>query len=81
EALTGTISFPGDVMTSAMARLDRYPVVPASVPDGLGGILRAMTRRNRHERPPLPRVVAAFLDWVVDELVRRRGPGADGSEA
>jgi serine/threonine protein kinase len=85
EALTGRVAFPGDVTTSAMARLDHDPLIPDSVPDGLATILRGMTRQDRRERLPLPEAVAGFHDWVVDDLIRRREPERSpqtvGSEA
>jgi eukaryotic-like serine/threonine-protein kinase len=72
EALTGAVAFPGDVETSALARLDRDPVIPDSVPPALAEVLRAMTCRDRRERIALPDAVQGFLDHVVDDLVRRR---------
>ncbi|GAA4734804.1 hypothetical protein GCM10025783_00620 [Amnibacterium soli] len=81
EALTGAVAFPGDVTASAMARLDRDPVVPASVPEGLATILRGMTARDRRARMPLDEAVPAFLDWIVDDRVRRREDQGQGSES
>lgn len=80
EALTGETAFPGDVATSALARLDRDPAIPASVPPALATILRAMTARDRAQRMPLPAAVAAFQDSVVDDLVRRREAAAPAGE-
>jgi len=72
EALTGRIAYPGDVETSAYARLTRQPEIPESVPPLIAGLLREMTDREP-ERRPTPRVVAdRFQDVVVDEIVRRR---------
>jgi serine/threonine protein kinase len=79
EALTGRVAFPGDVVESAMARLDHDPVIPPSVPAGLATILRGMTRRDRRERTPLAQAVAAFQDWVVDDLIRRREPSGEAA--
>ena len=73
EALTGRVAFPGDVVTSALARLDRDPVVPDSLPPALATVLRAMTRRDRRERIALADAVRMFLDFCVDDLVRIRG--------
>ena len=81
EALTGAVAFPGDILTSAMARLDRDPVIPSSVPEALATILRGMTHRDRTARIPLRDAVGAFQDFVVDDLIRRREPAAPGSEA
>ncbi len=80
EALTGAVAFPGDVTTSAMARLDHDPLIPASVPEGLATIVRGMTRRDRRQRMPLAEAVPAFLDWIVDDRVRRREDRGQGSE-
>ena len=81
EALTGRVAFPGDVATSAMARLDRDPVIPDSVPSELAEILRGMTRRDRAERILLTDAVSAFQDYVVDDLVRSRRPVAPDGES
>jgi serine/threonine protein kinase len=80
EALTGKVAFPGDVPTSALARLDHDPLIPASVPPELAEILRGMTRRDRAERMELPAAVSAFLDYVVDDLVRRRETASPTTE-
>jgi tRNA A-37 threonylcarbamoyl transferase component Bud32 len=81
EALTGRVAFPGDVATSALARLDRDPLIPGSVHEGLAAVLRGMTHRDRRQRMALPDAVAAFQDWVVDDLIRRRAPEGDDAEA
>jgi GAF domain-containing protein len=80
EALTGKVAFPGDVPTSALARLDRDPVIPPAVPPELAAILRGMTHRDRIERMRLPEAVAAFQDYVVDDLVRRREAASPTTE-
>lgn len=72
EALTGRTEFPGDVATSALARLERDPVIPASVPPELAAILAGMTKRDRAERLSLTAAIGAFQDVVVDDIVRRR---------
>ncbi|MGT2426275.1 protein kinase domain-containing protein [Amnibacterium kyonggiense] len=81
EALTGRVAYPGDVATSALARLDHDPVIPATVPPVLGALLRGMTRRDRAARLSLAEAVAGFQDFVVDDLVRRRESGAPDAEA
>jgi serine/threonine protein kinase len=80
EALTGKVAFPGDVPTSALARLDHDPVIPASVPPELAAIIRGMTMRDRTARLTMPVAIAAFLDYVVDDLVRSREPSAPTTE-
>jgi serine/threonine protein kinase len=81
EALTGRVAFPGDVATSVFARLDRDPVIPESVPPELAEVLRGMTHRDRRARMRLPDAIAAFQDYVVDDLVRRRARSAGDAEA
>jgi serine/threonine protein kinase len=81
EALTGRTAFPGDVATSAMARLDRDPEIPDDVPEALAAILHGMTQRDRHARTLLPEAVAAFLDHIVDALVLDRQTEVDDEEA
>ncbi len=80
EALTGKVAFPGDVATSALARLDHDPHIPTSVPPELAEILRGMTHRDRAERMALPAAVSAFQDYVVDDLVRRRESASPTTE-
>jgi eukaryotic-like serine/threonine-protein kinase len=80
EGVTGRVAFPGDVATSALARLDRDPEIPGSVPGPLALVLRRMTHRERHERAGLEEVVAALQDFLIDHLVRQRAPRAQGPE-
>jgi tRNA A-37 threonylcarbamoyl transferase component Bud32 len=75
EALTGRVAFPGEVIESALARLDHDPLIPAHIPPGLAEVLRAMTRRDRRDRLTLAEAVSAFDDWIADDHVRRRRPG------
>ena len=51
EAATGERAYPGAGVTTAMARLERPPEVPASVPAPLASRLRAMTAMDPAERP------------------------------
>ncbi|MBW4042032.1 MAG: protein kinase [Acidobacteria bacterium] len=81
EALTGRVAFPGDVATSAFARLERDPVIPGSVPPELTRIIRGMTRRDRDVRLRLPEAISAFQDSVVDDLLRRREPSVPDPES
>ncbi|GAA2752270.1 protein kinase domain-containing protein [Amnibacterium kyonggiense] len=81
EALTGRVAYPGDIATSALARLDHDPVIPATVPPELGAILRGMTRRDRAQRISLTEAVVRFQDFVVDDLIRRREAGAPDTES
>jgi eukaryotic-like serine/threonine-protein kinase len=74
EALTGRVAFPGDVETSAFARLDRDPDLPTDLPDGLRALLRSMTARDPARRPGPGEVAVRLQEELVDDLVRRRGP-------
>ena len=72
EAATGRVEFPGSVLSSANARLERDPEVPDSLPDGVAGVLRAMLRRDPAARAPLTEVSVGFQNALITELVRER---------
>ncbi len=72
EAVTGRLAFPGGVVESAMARLDRDPEVPEDLPPHWRGLLRAMTARRPADRPTAAEVAVAFRQVLVDELVDAR---------
>jgi GAF domain-containing protein len=72
EAISGATAFPGSVFDSALARLDRDPLIPQSVPAGIAAILHAMTARRPEDRAPLEEVAAAFQAVLVDILVAQR---------
>ena len=74
EAMTGRTAFPGEVTTSALARLDRDPEIPICVPEPLAALLRRMTAREPQERAGLPEVLGVLQDHVVDHLVQQREP-------
>ena len=50
EALTGHVEYPGSAETSAFARLDRDPEVPATTPLPLGETIRGMVARDPSTR-------------------------------
>jgi eukaryotic-like serine/threonine-protein kinase len=60
EAATGHREYDGGALESAVARLHRAPVVPASLPDPLGPTLRRMTAPVPDDRPPASEVAAAL---------------------
>jgi serine/threonine protein kinase len=64
ECLTGRREYAGSTLEVALARLQRAPQVPATLPAGWSGLLRAMTARDPAARPS-PAQVAADLGQVV----------------
>ena len=69
EALTGTTAYPGDVETSAFARLDHDARIPDTVPTALAGPLRAMVALQPADRPDLTEIALAFQRATVQDLV------------
>lgn len=69
EALTGTAAFPGPAKESAIARLERDPVIPADVPERLAVVLRGMTALLPEERPSLTAVALAFQNATLQDLI------------
>lgn len=69
EALTGRVAFPGSADESALARLERDPFIPATVPAGLAGILRRMTSLLPEDRPDLTSTSLEFQSATLDALV------------
>jgi hypothetical protein len=69
EALTGSVAFPGSQEESALARLDRDPTVPASVPTELADVLRRMTALLPQDRPSLEEAALAFQAASLRDLV------------
>ncbi len=51
EALTGRRAFAGDPLSSAQARLEREPTVPAGLPRDVADLITAMTRGDPALRP------------------------------
>ena len=72
EAVTGVVAFPGDVEESALARLDRDPEIPDSVPEVLARVLRSMTARDPADRPTAAEASVALQDAFVAGLVEAR---------
>jgi serine/threonine protein kinase len=64
ECLTGQREYQGSTVEVAMARLSRAPDVPADLPSGWPGLLRAMTDRDPARRPGADAVAAdlALID-------------------
>ncbi|GAA2750117.1 serine/threonine protein kinase [Amnibacterium kyonggiense] len=72
EAITGRVEFPGGVVESAFARLDRQPVIPDHVPEQVAEILAGMTALRPADRLPLVEAARRFQQFLVDELIRSR---------
>jgi hypothetical protein len=70
EALTARVAFPGSVEETALARTERDPEIPDTVPPRLAGVLRAMTARRPQDRPSLADVAIAFQSAYVGDLIR-----------
>jgi eukaryotic-like serine/threonine-protein kinase len=51
EALTGRREYSGPLVESAMARLQRPPMVPDAIPADLGRLIQAMTADDPDQRP------------------------------
>ncbi|WP_375386874.1 protein kinase [uncultured Amnibacterium sp.] len=68
EAVTGRTEFPGGILESAFARLDRDPVLPRGLPDEWALLLRRMTARRPADRPTAAEAAEAFRRLLVDEV-------------
>ncbi|MEX2291403.1 MAG: serine/threonine-protein kinase [Mycobacteriales bacterium] len=64
ECLTGEREYAGSTVEVALARLHRSPEVPATLPAGWPGLLRAMTAREPADRP-LPADAASELGAIA----------------
>ena len=64
ECLTGQREYAGSTVEVALARLQRAPRVPPTLPSGWPGLLRAMTAREPADRPS-PADVAGELSLIA----------------
>jgi len=64
ECLTGQREYAGSTVEVALARLHRSPQVPATLPAGWPGLLRAMTAREPADRPT-PAQAAGDLGQIL----------------
>jgi len=64
ECLTGQREYAGSTVEVALARLQRSPDVPTTLPAGWPGLLRAMTARDPQDRPT-PAEAAAELSAIA----------------
>jgi eukaryotic-like serine/threonine-protein kinase len=70
EAATGRQAFPGPVLASAIARLDRDPEIPSDIGEPLAGILRSMTARSPGDRPTAAAAALQFRRVIGDRPTR-----------
>jgi serine/threonine protein kinase len=71
ECLTGSVAYPGHGAQAALARLERQPEIPESVPEGWARLLAAMT-----DREPIGRPGAAEVGVAVTGLAPAPAPDA-----
>jgi tRNA A-37 threonylcarbamoyl transferase component Bud32 len=81
QAITGRVEFPGGVVESALARLDRDPVIPDSLPMGWQRLLGAMTSRTQGSRPTPAELAVAFRQLIIDAEARTQGVPTINEEA
>jgi serine/threonine protein kinase len=77
ECFTRHLEFPGSVVESAIARLERDPVVPADLPELWQDLLGAMTARDPAKRPVGHDLVAALRQVVIAESGRHKESSAE----
>ncbi len=81
EAATGRVAYPGSVIDSALARLDRRPEIPPSVPPPLATLIAAMTERSPKARPTPAEAAVGFREVIVDHLGGKRPTREDAETA
>ena len=72
ECLTGVVSYPGEPLTSALARLLQSPEIPADLDPQWSRLLTAMTATDPTARPSAGEVATALEEITVAE----KGPTA-----
>jgi serine/threonine protein kinase len=77
ECFTRTVTFPGDPVGSALARLRADPPIPVDLPGDWAPLLTAMTVRDPAARPTFAALTSAFREAVIasDALVEERADG------
>ena len=71
ESLTGIREYPGQAMESAVARLQRNPLVPDALPGPWTPLLRGMTAADPARRPTAAQVAAELSDPVPHPAAKR----------
>lgn len=67
ECFTRTIAFPGTPVESALARLDRDPEIPDTIPKRWRRLAHDMTRRDAFQRPSAADAAMAARDALRDD--------------
>ncbi|MCW2131415.1 serine/threonine-protein kinase [Arthrobacter sp. VKM Ac-2550] len=78
ECLTGHVEFPGSPVESAVARLQRGPVIPAGIGPGWVRLLSKMTAMDPAARPDAAEVAALLAD--LDNRVWEPEPALESPE-
>ncbi len=77
ECFTRAVEFPGKVVESAMARLNRDPVIPEYLPEHWRGLLSAMLSRDPAARPAGAELVSLLRQVAIAESGRHRQADSD----
>lgn len=78
EWFTGRKEYDGSPLEAAVARLQRQPTIPASLPPGWARVVQAMTARDPQERPSAVEA-AALLRALGDPGTVPAMPPVDGT--
>jgi tRNA A-37 threonylcarbamoyl transferase component Bud32 len=81
EAITARTAFPGGIIESALARLDRDPVIPGDLPQEWIALLGRMTRRRPEERIPAVDAAEAFRQILMRMVGGSDAPNPAGAGA
>ena len=81
QAITGRVAFPGAVLESRLARLERDPEVPETLPGPWQRMLTAMTARDSASRPTPAELAVAFRQLIIDAENRTQGVPTLNEEA
>jgi len=65
ECIKGAMEYPGSAVESAVARLHRAPVIPASIPAEWANLIRAMTALEPLDRPAAAELEPALRQALV----------------
>ncbi|PRY67415.1 serine/threonine protein kinase [Glaciihabitans tibetensis] len=72
ECFTGELAYPGSLIQSAVARLQRPPKIPNSLDPDWRQLLTSMTSRFAADRPPITEVIDALRELSRPDAGRHR---------